>query len=258
MCCIIHRPKGAKEIATYKLSAIICRNPHGWGLSYMKNGKLQIVKSMSMKDATTRIRELEKDDIEFLFHARWATHGDKTIDNCHPFNVTNGVLFHNGKIDVFCKNKELSDTYHFSLKINALLRKGKSIEWIIKKFRTKLGLSRLAFMGLDGTIIKFGEWHELDQCFYSKLDWRWDDWGWGTCGVSASHHTASSTKSKPSESWTYKDAFKNAIECCQENKALYRYLAKDLNDKELISIAIHFPRICAEYLAGEYANHKIH
>jgi hypothetical protein len=38
-----------------------------------------------------------------IFHARYATHGEKTIDNCHPFYVGNDnltVIAHNGILDI--------------------------------------------------------------------------------------------------------------------------------------------------------------
>lgn len=241
MCCILHRPKGAKEIPTSNIESIIDINEDGWGISYIKNGQLQTVKSMEMEDAIVKIRELEKENIEFLFHARYATHGDKNLANCHPYKIINGVLFHNGKITVHQRDLARSDTYYFSLKVNKYIRKNKPIEEIIKKFEKEIGPSRLAFMTNTGEVIKFGTWHEEDTCFYSKLNWKWPAksyYGYG--GYTDYDYVTPKT-------YTY-DGYKEALKSCENNKMIYSHDVKHMSEFDLIALASKFPSFCAEYL----------
>jgi hypothetical protein len=49
-----------------------------------------------------------------VIHTRWATHGAKNIDNCHPFQVTPKIwLAHNGIMQVPMLAPDRSDTYNF-------------------------------------------------------------------------------------------------------------------------------------------------
>ena len=246
MCCIIHRLKDSKSIPTSNIDLIIDKNPHGWGISYIKNGILQIEKSMNMEAAVVKIKQLEDENIEFLFHARYATHGEKNLQNCHPYDLNNGVMFHNGTIDIRCRNKHLSDTHYFSLKVNKYLRKKKSLEWIIKKLSSQIGKSRLAFMLDTGEILKFGDWQELDGNFYSKLTWKschslyWNCYEtWENCG----YNNKTSSLSIFNNS-----VFEDCIERCKARKILLTYAVNKLTEDELITLAIRFPDACAEYI----------
>ena len=48
-------------------------------------------------------------------HARFATHGNKDLDNCHPYPVDGGYLMHNGVLATGNKPKpDKSDTWHYA------------------------------------------------------------------------------------------------------------------------------------------------
>lgn len=174
MCCIIHRPKDASKVHLSDLEKIIRKNPDGWGISYIRDGELFVEKSIDMTKAIDAIRKAEELNVEFLFHARWATHGEKNEKNCHPFPIHNGVMFHNGKMDLKGWNQKMSDSWHFSHKVTKLLqKKKKSLDFVTDKFKHLIRDSRLAFMLQDGTIIKYGKWHTIGGSFFSKLDWQY-------------------------------------------------------------------------------------
>lgn len=248
MCCIIHRLKDSDPIKEDNLKAIIKVNPDGWGISYVKDGVLKVRKSLEMDLALQQIRELEKENIEFLFHARYATHGKVIELNCHPYDLDDGVMFHNGKIDIKCRNKKFSDTYYFAKLVNKLLGQRKSLEWIMSNFKSKIDNSRFAFMHKDGTITKFGEWHDVDGNLFSKINWKWEarKYGYSSYGV----YDWTDWDESPGQPVTsnYDDAFEKIVKNCEDNLDLYNFLLKKLSDEELIKIAIHYPKLCAKHL----------
>ena len=55
-------------------------------------------------------------DKQAIIHFRWATHGKKNTDNCHPFMVADNLaVIHNGIVSIKCElNEAMSDTWHFN------------------------------------------------------------------------------------------------------------------------------------------------
>lgn len=254
MCCIIHRPKGAKTIPDKNLESIIQINPHGWGLSYHKDGKLNIVRSLKMSSAIKAIRRLEKDDIEFLFHARWATHGDKSVNNCHPFKTHRGAIFHNGQIDLKCKNEKFSDTYHFAGIVSRMQKRGRKINFIFDLFKKALGYSRLAYVSNDGDVLKYGYWTQEDGCFYSKMNWKYE-------AYNRSHKRdvddyasmwnnllGGSKKESASPIIPRVDVFTQVLRNCAINAPLLQFQVGLLTEVELTTLSLNYPEACATYL----------
>ena len=93
-------------------------NPDGIGIMYGTSKGLKVVKVLpkTVAEATDFIRKLPKDDRELALHWRWATHGDKNMDNCHPYDIIPGyvALMHNGVLHTGNDaDKSKSDTWHF-------------------------------------------------------------------------------------------------------------------------------------------------
>lgn len=87
------------------LECASCNNPHGFGYAIVANGKIITGKGMSAKKTITAFLEARKKYPEgyAMFHARYATHGVKNEENCHPFKVGNDdrtYLAHNGILDI--------------------------------------------------------------------------------------------------------------------------------------------------------------
>ena len=87
------------------LHAGACSNPHGFGFAIHAGDKIISERSMSAKKSIKRFLELRAQYPEgyAMWHARYATHGVKNEQNCHPFVVGGDdrtYLAHNGVLDV--------------------------------------------------------------------------------------------------------------------------------------------------------------
>jgi hypothetical protein len=98
-----------------------CANPHGYGFAIIADGVIISERSMSAKKSIKRFLELREQypNGYAMWHARYATHGVKNEQNCHPFQVGVGneltYLAHNGILDVVIPEKDKrSDTRIFA------------------------------------------------------------------------------------------------------------------------------------------------
>lgn len=88
-----------------ELHAGACNNPHGFGFAIVAGDKIISERGMSARKVIDRFLELRKQYPEgyAMWHARYATHGVKNEQNCHPFQVGGSdltYLAHNGILDV--------------------------------------------------------------------------------------------------------------------------------------------------------------
>jgi glutamine amidotransferase len=88
-----------------ELECASCNNPHGFGYAIVADGEIITGRGMSAKKIVSEFLSLRKQYPSgyAMFHARYATHGVKNEDNCHPFKVggsTQTYLAHNGILDV--------------------------------------------------------------------------------------------------------------------------------------------------------------
>ena len=102
------------------LHAGACSNPHGFGFAIVADGQIISERSMSAKKSIARFIELREQYPSgyAMWHARYATHGVKNEQNCHPFMVGGSdltYLAHNGMLDVSIEHGDRrSDTRVFA------------------------------------------------------------------------------------------------------------------------------------------------
>ena len=87
------------------LECASCNNPHGFGYAVIAGDKIITGRGMSAKKIIKEFLEVRKEYPKSyaMFHARYATHGVKNDDNCHPFKVGGDdrtYLAHNGILDI--------------------------------------------------------------------------------------------------------------------------------------------------------------
>lgn len=128
MCVIIHRPAGI-EFPFTKLKNAVLRNQDGFGLvTHLGSGELDIRREWNgIKNDPDFIYSLMQDakDYPISLHLRFATAGNKSLENCHPFTVMNKkdhgrdiLFFHNGTLTPFKDTKSsASDSALFNEKI---------------------------------------------------------------------------------------------------------------------------------------------
>ena len=111
-------------------------NNDGFGLAYVEGdryengpkkgrlvrpGRIKSVKSMGGPIELKKIYEEHKGK-NLIMHLRNATHGEKDLDNCHPYpilNIDEGdsidlVMMHNGSIQNVQVDRKFSDSYNFA------------------------------------------------------------------------------------------------------------------------------------------------
>lgn len=97
-----------------------CNNPHGFGYAVLAGDKIITGKGMNSKKIIKEFLEVRKKypNSYAMYHARFATHGVKNDDNCHPFKVGGSdltYLAHNGILDVHIEpTDKRSDTRIFA------------------------------------------------------------------------------------------------------------------------------------------------
>jgi len=115
ICVIIIDPEG-KKLDPEILRLAVERNPDGWGIGWLFDGKLNVTRGFGIKGAKRAWSSA--DGLRRVFHARVGTHGNKDIHNCHPFDADhNGerrLFFHNGTVGIPRFNTHMSDSWHLS------------------------------------------------------------------------------------------------------------------------------------------------
>lgn len=116
MCLIIHAPTGT--IPKNHLKTALTNNPDGWGYMFLGDRGMVIRRGLWAASFWKHWKKDKKraQGRDVLFHARFATHGTKSIANTHPFRVGGRKLWmmHNGVLDAHGDDeKDLSDTRHF-------------------------------------------------------------------------------------------------------------------------------------------------
>jgi len=114
MCQAIVKSAGL-TIAKSKLKCAWDSNPHGAGFAYLSESRVRIEKGFfNFKSFWKAYRAVQHLDV--LIHFRFATHGDQTPENCHPFELgEDSAIIHNGILDRFLPRgkDERSDTRVF-------------------------------------------------------------------------------------------------------------------------------------------------
>lgn len=174
MCLLICRKPGS-EIPMAHLRNAFASNPHGAGYAYIRNGRVVIRRGFKDFRSFEQSYKTADPKSPHLIHFRWATHGPKSKDNCHPFRLPHGIAMgHNGIISIATVGDE-SDTRAFigSVLTPDLTDHGAEIlemPSFQRYIENQIGYSKLAFLRPDGSFIIYnedmGDW--VDGVWYSN------------------------------------------------------------------------------------------
>ena len=181
MCLALYKPAKAK-LNQDEMRTAFKANPDGAGFAYYDPALKRVVIQrgyFTFNDLWADLTPIMDDNCPLILHYRWATHGDINVENCHPFQLTDGALIHNGIISgmgtstyksvskyytpstlTTCDTAECSDDrsdtrefvedYLKDMDVTALLSAKKLIEHTI-------GYSKLVTIHNDGSVIIFNE-----------------------------------------------------------------------------------------------------
>lgn len=107
MCWLVHKPSG-KEIPEAYIVQAEKHNKDGYGIAYAKNNTIIIHKTLDPKEF--RIELAKHKDEEIVVHLRAASVGEVSEAAIHPFDVPNGVMFHNGTFSTLRTHKGVCET----------------------------------------------------------------------------------------------------------------------------------------------------
>lgn len=106
-----------------KLENSALNNPHGFGFAIVipSENRIHVERTMNADTSINRFLDMRGKYPEgyAMWHARFATHGSTTVENCHPFQVGVGnsltYLAHNGVLPIIePKGDDRSDTRIFA------------------------------------------------------------------------------------------------------------------------------------------------
>ncbi len=98
MCLIVYSPAGTLfDYETFDCAQAF--NPDGIGIM-SERGVEKFLGSDAAKDAWRHLRDLDEERVPYGIHFRLATHGDISLENCHPFRAprSDALVMHNGII----------------------------------------------------------------------------------------------------------------------------------------------------------------
>lgn len=93
--CVIIVNKDGKKLPHGVIARAMAINPDGFGIAYL-DGDQEVIKTMDYKAAFDHVQSGRP----YVAHFRYTTRGATNLKNCHPFPSGDGVMFHNGTINV--------------------------------------------------------------------------------------------------------------------------------------------------------------
>lgn len=153
-------------------------NKDGCGLSYVVDNKVVVYKTLDFKEFIYEYNQVTKKYSESpkLIHFRKQTKGKISIDNCHPFQISETMSFiHNGTItseNLIIEGDE-SDTKAFCKDFLQQFPEGwQNNEAILSMIEDFIGTSRLILLEADYsyTILNedSGHWNNKKEVWYSN------------------------------------------------------------------------------------------
>jgi len=186
MCIIFYNPDGTKYDKR-ELRNAADHNDDGAGIMWVEDGKVKVHHEM-VKSGEQLIKMMK--DFEgrpHMLHLRYATHGQPSIELCHPFKATPDEgseqavwLMHNGVIKDYAKKASTkeSDTLVFSRTLQQVVKGYGSTDILfhekyVKHLESVIDADRMIFLRDDGKVqvLNPAKWFqdEKTNIWYSNM-----------------------------------------------------------------------------------------
>lgn len=172
MCVIIIKPANVQHLDLTTLKKAMKTNPDGFGIAYRDGENTRIYKTLSHDDFMyffERAILTKPTSEQYIIHCRIATHGEVTLQNCHPFadKKRNVAFFHNGTLSINRTDitKTDSETFFRHVYLPLYYRnqyQANTAADIIRNY------SKFAFIFKDGSILKQGSFECRNGIYYSN------------------------------------------------------------------------------------------
>lgn len=167
MCVIIIKTAGHKLPSKTELRMAYNRNHDGCGFV----SESDHYKSLTFEDFWQRLKKVPVSE-NCIIHFRWATHGEVSLANCHPFydRASRTWFMHNGILPIVpFKGKTDSETAFRRYLVPVIRKYGLYSRELQAAAYEIIGSSKFALMQ-DGQLKVFGRFIEHKGCFYSNLN----------------------------------------------------------------------------------------
>ena len=182
MCVIVLKFKGADFPSKNVIKACMKANPDGYAAAWNEDGALRTFRTMDEGEMLAKydeIRHLDPATTGLVFHARIATHGSKTLKNCHCWTDDEGTIAfaHNGVLHSIGNRDDMTDSETFFRDYFLPVREGCGMAVASKVASLAIGSSKFAFMFPDGGIVPMGHYMKDTETghkgaiYFSNMNW---------------------------------------------------------------------------------------
>ncbi len=182
MCIIIVNKSGT--LTKEQLLRASINNPHGAGIMWASNGKINHRKSLNNEEIIAEYNRVRKEnpDVIIALHFRIMTDGGITAENCHPYFVSKNkagsvYLMHNGRLLSYSnRNTAKSDTRLYIADILKHIPPGEIMQdYCLKLIQQAIGHgNKFVLMNAKGetAIVNEGAGHWHGENWYSNYSYR--------------------------------------------------------------------------------------
>jgi len=180
MCIAIYSKAGGDLLPAEWFNQSMRSHPDGMGLVYIGNdGQFKVIKSLHRGDVVyNAYRSAHRLGKDCLLHFRKATHGDVSVENCHPFyNGEDEVFIHNGVFRFVDQPDNTVDSALLGERILSHLPSNwRDLPDIVRMIEKWIDWSKVVILRRDGLVTilneSSGHWEKDKGLWFSNTSFR--------------------------------------------------------------------------------------
>ena len=168
MCVLIYKPKGVDLPDLRIIERAQMYNPHGNGFATLSGN---VFKTTDRERFLYVLEAVVNKEDDAMIHLRYATHGSKIKENCHPFEADGFIFAHNGVLPIESKNDMTDSEIYFHRLLPKLKKYGIDSPQVKKDVENIIGGSKFCIFDTQRQQAKlFGHYTEVNGCYFSNLN----------------------------------------------------------------------------------------